>query len=50
VRYRSRGQADTRNAADSIYADAGGGRAKLRLTRRSGNRGYLGTITMIVQS
>ena len=49
-RYRSRGQADTKNAADSIYADAGRGRSKLRLTRRSGSQGYLGKMTMIVQS
>jgi protocatechuate 3,4-dioxygenase beta subunit len=49
-RYKSHGQADTKNAADSIYADAGGSRAKLRLTRRSGSKGYLGTMTMIVQS
>ena len=49
-RYKSHGQADTTNAADSIYADAGGGRAKLRLTKRSGSKGYLGTMTMIVQS
>jgi protocatechuate 3,4-dioxygenase beta subunit len=49
-RYKSHGQADTKNAADSIYADAGGSRSKLRLTRRSGSKGYLGTMTMIVQS
>jgi protocatechuate 3,4-dioxygenase beta subunit len=49
-RYRSHGQADTTNAADMIYADAGAGRSKLRLTKRSGSQGYLGAITMIVQS
>ena len=49
-RYRSHGPADTRNFADSIYADAGSGRSKLRLTRLSDNRGYLGAITMIVPS
>ena len=47
---RPHGQADTKNATDSIYADAGRGRSKLRLTKRSGSRGYLGTMTMIVQS
>ena len=48
--YRSRGQADTTNAADSIYADARRGRSKLRLTKRPGSLGYLGTQTLVVQS
>jgi protocatechuate 3,4-dioxygenase beta subunit len=47
-RYRSRGQADTRNAADSIYAQAGASKSKLQLTKLSS--GYRGSLTMIVQS
>jgi protocatechuate 3,4-dioxygenase beta subunit len=45
-RYRSRGQADTTNGADSIYADAGGGRARLRLSHRGKSNGYLGAISL----
>jgi protocatechuate 3,4-dioxygenase beta subunit len=48
--YRSRGPADTTNAADSIYGDAGRGRSKLAVTKRSGSLGYLGTQTLVVQS
>jgi protocatechuate 3,4-dioxygenase beta subunit len=48
--YKSHGQPDRTNAADSIYADAGGARAKLKLTKRSGSKGYLGAIALVVQS
>lgn len=43
--YRSRGQSDTPHASDNIYSQAGGSRAELKLTRRTGGlRGYVGTI------
>jgi hypothetical protein len=45
-RYRSHGQADTTNGADSIYAGAGGSHARLRLSRRGKDRGYLGAISL----
>jgi protocatechuate 3,4-dioxygenase beta subunit len=48
--YKSRGQADTTNAADMIYADAGRGRSKARVAKRPGSLGYLGTQTLVVQS
>ena len=45
--YRSRGQADTPHARDSIYAQAGGTRATLKLARRpKGQRGYVGRIVV----
>jgi len=45
--YRSRGQYDTPHAGDGIYSQAGGSRAELKLTRRSGGlRGYVGTIAI----
>ena len=44
--YRSRGQADTTNASDNIYDGAGGSRARLKLARRSGARGYIGTAAL----
>ena len=45
--YRSRGQYDTPHASDGIYSQAGGSRAELKLTRRSGGlRGYVGTIAV----
>lgn len=47
---RRRGALARHNAADSIYADAGGARAKLKLTKRSGGKGYLGAIALVVQS
>ena len=43
---RSRGQADTTNASDNIYDQAGGSRARLRMEKRSGGRGYVGTATL----
>jgi hypothetical protein len=45
-RYRSHGQADTSNGADSIYAGAGGSSARLRLTSRGKGKGYRGAITL----
>lgn len=45
--YRARGQADTPHAADSVYDQAGGSRAQLKLTKRpNGARGHLGTIVI----
>lgn len=45
--YAARGQADTPHASDMIFADAGGTRAQLKLTRRpNGAKGYLGTIVI----
>jgi protocatechuate 3,4-dioxygenase beta subunit len=45
--YSSRGQADTSHAQDSIYAQAGGSRAVVKLGRRPGGaRGYLGKIVI----
>jgi protocatechuate 3,4-dioxygenase beta subunit len=49
-RYKSHGQSETKNSADSIYAQAGAAKSKLRLTKLSGSQGYRGAITMIVQS
>ncbi len=48
ARYRSHGEADTTNGEDTIYAQAGRGRSRLRLSRRSG--GYRGTITLGVRT
>jgi protocatechuate 3,4-dioxygenase beta subunit len=48
--YRSHGQPDTTNREDSIYAAAGGSRAKVKLTRRSGDRGYKGRIAVGVRT
>jgi protocatechuate 3,4-dioxygenase beta subunit len=43
--YASRGQPDTPHARDSIFAEAGGSRAVVKLGRRPGGaRGYLGKI------
>ncbi len=45
--YRSRGSYDTPHANDGIYSQAGGSRAELKLTRRTGAlRGYVGTIAI----
>ena len=45
--YRTRGQKDTPNAADNVYAD-GGRRSTLRLTRRGG--GYTGRLALGVRT
>lgn len=45
--YASRGQADTSHAQDSIYAQAGGSRAVVKVARRPGGaRGYVGRIVI----
>jgi len=45
--YASRGQSDTSHAQDSIYAQAGGSRAVVKLGRRPGGaKGYLGRIVI----
>ena len=45
--YARRGQADTSHAQDLIYAQAGGSRAVVRLSRRPGGaRGYVGRIVI----
>jgi len=46
--YRSRGEADTTNGRDGIYAQAGASKALLRLTRRAGG-GYIAAITLGVR-
>jgi protocatechuate 3,4-dioxygenase beta subunit len=49
-KYASHGEPDTTNAADSIYAQAGGSRARAHVKRRSGGKkGYVGTITLGVR-
>ncbi len=49
--YASRGVYDTPHASDSIYAEAGGSSAELKLTKRTGSlKGYLGTIAIGVVS
>jgi protocatechuate 3,4-dioxygenase beta subunit len=45
--YASRGQYDTAHSRDSIYRQAGGASAELKLTKRTGGlRGYVGTIAI----
>jgi protocatechuate 3,4-dioxygenase beta subunit len=44
--YRGHGQADTTNTSDSIYAQAGGSRARLRLVGRPSGKGYAGTANL----
>jgi protocatechuate 3,4-dioxygenase beta subunit len=46
-RYRSRGQADTTNGADNIYASAG--KAQLKLTKRAAGKGYRGSMSLGVR-
>jgi protocatechuate 3,4-dioxygenase beta subunit len=48
--YKSHGQPDTTNGSDSIYAAAGGSKAKVHLTRRKKRSGYRGRITVGVRS
>jgi protocatechuate 3,4-dioxygenase beta subunit len=50
TKYKSHGQPDTTNSADSIYKQAGSGKARLKLARRTGAKGYIGAITMGVKS
>jgi hypothetical protein len=45
--YASRGEPDTSHAQDSIFAQAGGSRAVVKLSRRPGGaRGYVGRIVI----
>jgi protocatechuate 3,4-dioxygenase beta subunit len=45
--YRSRGSYDTPHASDGIYSQAGGSRAELKLTRRTGGlRGFVGMMAI----
>jgi protocatechuate 3,4-dioxygenase beta subunit len=48
--YRGHGQPDTTNAADSIYKQAGGTSALVRLSKQAGARGYLGAKTLGVKA
>ncbi len=48
--YRSHGEPDTTNGADSIYAQSGGSKSKVKLTRRAKGKGYSGRITVGVQT
>ena len=47
--YRSHGEPDTTHARDSIYGQAGGSRAVVRLSRRRKRRGYVGAIALNVR-
>jgi protocatechuate 3,4-dioxygenase beta subunit len=50
ARYKSHGQPDTSDAGDSIYKQAGGANAQLKLTRAAaGAAGYVGAITLGVK-
>jgi protocatechuate 3,4-dioxygenase beta subunit len=44
--YRAHGQPDTTNATDSIYASAGGARARATVKKRAGGRRLHGSITV----
>jgi protocatechuate 3,4-dioxygenase beta subunit len=44
--YKAWSSSEVHNTGDGIYRQAGSGKAQLKLTRRSGGRGYLGRITM----
>jgi protocatechuate 3,4-dioxygenase beta subunit len=44
--YNRRGQADTTNGSDGIYAAAGGSKARVRLVRRHGRKGFDGQIAV----
>jgi protocatechuate 3,4-dioxygenase beta subunit len=48
--YRAHGEADTTNSRDSIYASAGGSRARLRVRKRAGGKGYVGAIALGVKA
>jgi protocatechuate 3,4-dioxygenase beta subunit len=47
--YKSHGQPDTTNVADSIYAQAGGSAAQVRVSKRAGQPGDSGKITVGVR-
>jgi protocatechuate 3,4-dioxygenase beta subunit len=48
--YKTHGEPDTTNAADTIYAQAGGRSAQVHITKRPGHRGDRGQITVGVRS
>jgi protocatechuate 3,4-dioxygenase beta subunit len=48
--YSSHGQPDTTDAQDSIYAQAGGSAAQVKLTKRSNGNGYNAAIALGVRS
>jgi hypothetical protein len=48
--YKPHGQPDTTNSADMIYGQAGGHGAQVRITRRPGNQGDRGQITVGVRT
>ena len=49
VAYKRSGVRDTLNAADGIYTQAGRATSRLLLRKRSGKKGYLGTLTIGVK-
>jgi len=49
ARYEAHGEPDTTNAQDMIYAQAGGAKAQLHLSKRGGGSGYVGSITVGVK-
>jgi protocatechuate 3,4-dioxygenase beta subunit len=48
--YRSHGEPDTTDARDSIYKQAGGSSALVKLTKQPGSTGYVGAITLGVKA
>lgn len=50
IHYRSHGQPDTTDARDSIYKQAGGASALVKLTKQAGSAGYVGAITLGVKA
>jgi protocatechuate 3,4-dioxygenase beta subunit len=48
--YKSHGQPDTTDALDSIYKQAGGSSALVKLTKQVGVAGYAGTMTLGVKA
>jgi len=48
--YKSHGQPDTTDARDSIYKQAGGSSALLKLTMQTGGNGFVGSITLGVKA
>jgi protocatechuate 3,4-dioxygenase beta subunit len=48
--YKSHGQPDTTDARDSIYKQAGGSSALVKLTKQVGGAGYAGVITLGVKA
>lgn len=48
--YKSHGQPDTTDARDSIYKQAGGSSALVKLTKQTGSNGFVGSITLGVKA